>query len=141
MQFARIVAKQCKDSHGSRNVVIMICVDQEVRMARQVVVQISCDVCQANGATALEFSIDRAAFEIDLCAEHRAAFTTAVSPYVSRARSSRSRTASSAAAAATRRDPSQTEAIRRWAKENGFAISTRGRIPATIEAAYSARSR
>ena len=117
-------------------------------MARQVIVQISCDVCESSdSATALEFSIGRSAFEIDLCVEHRAAFTTALAPFVSRARTARARasaptSAASAASAArgmARRDPSQTEAIRRWAKDSGFAISGRGRIPGNVEAAYNAQ--
>jgi hypothetical protein len=115
-------------------------------MARQVVVQVFCDVCESSdGATALEFSVDRSAFEIDLCAEHRSAFNTAMAPFVSSGRSARARAATSSATAnpthrrVVRRDPSQTEAIRRWAKENGFAISGRGRIPGTVEEAYNAR--
>ena len=114
-------------------------------MARQVVVQVFCDVCESSdGATALEFSVDRSAFEIDLCAEHRSAFNNALAPFVSNGRSARARAASAATSAPThrrvvRRDPSQTEAIRRWAKENGFAISGRGRIPGTVEEAYNAR--
>lgn len=115
-------------------------------MARQVVVQVFCDVCESSeGATALEFAIERSAFEIDLCVEHRAAFNMALAPFVSSARSARSRAVTTSSSAGqshrriVRRDPSQTEAIRRWAKENGFAISGRGRIPGTVEEAYSAR--
>ncbi len=116
-------------------------------MARQVVVQVFCDVCEsADAASAVEFSVDRSSFEIDLCAEHRSAFTSAMAPYVSRARASRSRSSAAPAASSgakrtpARRDPSQTEAIRRWAKEQGFAISDRGRIPAHVETAYNERS-
>jgi hypothetical protein len=115
-------------------------------MARHVVVQVSCDVCDAPDATPVEFSVDRSAFEIDLCPEHRGHFTNALAPFVSQARSARARSggASSSSAPARvksgRRDPAQTESIRAWAKENGFQISTRGRIPGHIEAAYNARS-
>ena len=114
-------------------------------MARQVVVQISCDVCESSdSATALEFSVGRSAFDIDLCVEHRAAFTTAMAPFVSRARTARARastptSAASAARGTVRRDPSQTAAMRRWAKDNGYAISGRGRIPGNVEAAYNAQ--
>lgn len=113
-------------------------------MARQVVVQVSCDVCEASDATPVEFSVDRSAFEIDLCAEHRSQFTNALASFVSRSRSARSRGAAVSSASSSkkvgRRDPAQTEAIRAWAKENGFEISTRGRIPGHIEAAYNERS-
>ena len=116
--------------------------NEGVRMASQVIVQVFCDVCESNeGATALEFAIGRSAFEIDLCGEHRAAFNAALSPFVSSGRSARSRAAtmSPSSSPSHRRDPSETEAIRHWAKENGFAISTRGRIPGTIQEAYNAR--
>ena len=113
-------------------------------MARQVVVQVSCDVCEAPDASAVEFSVDRSSFEIDLCADHRTQFTNALAPFVSRSRASRSRVAAAAVVGSrkvsARRDPSQTEAIRAWAKENGFAISSRGRIPGHIEAAYNERT-
>ena len=115
-------------------------------MARQVVVQVFCDVCESSdSAAALEFSIDRSSFEIDLCTEHRTAFTAALAPFVSRARSARTRAAAPAATGSagprrgTRRDATQTEAIRRWARDNGFAISGRGRIPGHVEAAYNAQ--
>jgi hypothetical protein len=114
-------------------------------MARHVVVQVSCDVCGAPDATPVEFSVDRSTFEIDLCPEHRAQFTNALAPFVSQARSARTRaasggTSSSSAKKPARRDPSQTEAIRAWAKEQGYPISSRGRIPGHIEAAYDERS-
>lgn len=114
-------------------------------MARQVVVQVSCDVCGAADASPVEFAVDRSTFEIDLCPEHRSQFTNALAPFVSQARSARARAASSGSSQASakkpnRRDPSQTEAIRAWAKAQGFAISTRGRIPGHIETAYNERS-
>lgn len=116
-------------------------------MARQVVVQVSCDVCEASEASEIEFSVDRSTFEIDLCPQHRTEFTNALAPFVSRARAAvRTRSTSAAAPASarrggTRRDPSQTEAIRNWARDNGYAISTRGRIPGHIEEAYNNRAR
>jgi hypothetical protein len=114
-------------------------------MARHVVVQVSCDVCESPDATSVEFSVDRSAFEIDLCPEHRGQFTNALAPFVSQARSARTRGGAPAASGAParvksgRRDPAQTESIRAWAKANGYQISTRGRIPGHIEAAYNAR--
>lgn len=113
-------------------------------MARQVVVQVFCDVCGAAEANPVEFAVDRSTFEIDLCPEHRGQFTNALAPFVSQARSARTRavstSSSSAAKKPARRDPSQTEAIRAWAKEQGFAISSRGRIPGHIEDAYANRA-
>lgn len=116
-------------------------------MARQVIVQVFCDVCESpDGAAPLEFSVDRSSFEIDLCEKHRAEFSAAIGTFVARARSARGRTAarpSSSPAPArggARREAGQTESIRQWAKENGFAISDRGRIPGHVEAAYHDRT-
>jgi len=38
-----------------------------------------------------------------------------------------------------RRSRGGIDDIRAWARENGFTVSDRGRIPATVEAAYNAR--
>ena len=116
-------------------------------MARQVVVRLSCDVCESEeNVTAAEFALGRSGYEIDLCASHQAALADAVAPFVAAARKARTRSSTPASATptshrrtVTRRDPAQTEAIRSWAKSNGYAISTRGRIPAAIEAAFNAR--
>jgi hypothetical protein len=115
-------------------------------VARQVVVRVSCDVCEAPEASEVEFAVDRSAFSIDLCPEHRGQFTNALSPFVSRARTARVRAASGGTSAGAskkpnRRNPSETEAVRAWARETGQQISSRGRIPAHIQAAYEARPR
>jgi hypothetical protein len=115
-------------------------------MARQVVVRLSCDICQSEeNVAATEFAFGRSAYEIDLCAAHQQALTEATAPFVTAARKARTRAsaptsmAPTSNRAVTRRDPAQTEAIRSWAKANGHAISSRGRIPAAIEAAYNAK--
>lgn len=113
-------------------------------MARQVLVQVTCDVCEAPDAAAFTFAVERSAFEIDLCSEHRGQFTNALAPFVSRARTAR-RAASDGASTSSakkpgRRTSSQTESIRAWAKEQGFTISDRGRIPGHIETAYNERA-
>ncbi|MBM9476139.1 Lsr2 family protein [Nakamurella flavida] len=49
----------------------------------------------------------------------------------------RAQTAGRAAAiSSTKRDPSQIQAIRDWARQNGYQVSDRGRIKAEIEQAY-----
>lgn len=35
-------------------------------------------------------------------------------------------------------DPSQTQAIREWAKANGYTVSPRGKIPAAVQDAFQA---
>lgn len=41
----------------------------------------------------------------------------------------------------TRRDRLRTAAIRRWAAENGFEVSARGRLPGAVTAAYRENAR
>lgn len=113
-------------------------------MARHVVVQVFCDLCESTeGATPLEFSVDRSSFEIDLCERHRSEFSAAIGTFVSHARSAKGRPGRPASAPsparATKRDPGETDSIRTWARANGFAVSDRGRIPGHVQAAYDAR--
>lgn len=116
-------------------------------MARQVVVLLTCDICGSDSdVKASEFAVGRSVYEVDLCGAHQDEFTAALAPFVGAARKARTSAATPSVSAVTsnravtRRDPAQTEAIRSWAKANGHAISSRGRIPGTIEAAYNSRS-
>lgn len=123
-------------------------------MARSIVVQITCDICGApieGAASLLTFAVRGSAYEADLCETHAAAFDTALEPYVAVAQKSGRRTTQSTGTATrrettpagakppTRRDPEQIQAVRQWARENGFQVSDRGRIPAHIEEAYNKR--
>lgn len=87
------------------------------------------------------FALDGVAYEVDLSAANSAAFRDVLAPYVSAARSvSAARAGGSSAAAAKRRRTGQPDysAIRAWAKDNGYAVSERGRVPATVTEAYDA---
>lgn len=116
-------------------------------MARHVVVQVLCDVCEsAEGATPIEFSVDRSSFEIDLCDKHRSEFSAAIGTFVAHARSAKGRatrltgTASSPSRPGPRRESGEADAIRTWARANGFAVSDRGRIPGHVQTAWEART-
>lgn len=119
-------------------------------MAREVVVHVLCDRCGAGDATAIELAVDDLKVEIDLCGDHRTELMKTLVPFMDAGRASRPqprKTAEPGTAKArstrhrpVRRDRAQTEAIRRWAKENGFAVSDRGRIPREAEEAYNKRT-
>jgi hypothetical protein len=49
------------------------------------------------------------------------------------------RIASRAAAAPSRSNREQNQAIREWAVKNGFEVSERGRIPASVVEAFHAK--
>jgi hypothetical protein len=94
-------------------------------------------------ARSVTFALEGSSYEIDLCEEHTGALHDALAPYVGLARrsgSSRSRSTSRARSDG-RRDASQTQAIRQWARSNGRKVSKRGRIPASVVEAYHAAQR
>lgn len=91
------------------------------------------------GETVL-FSLDGSAYEIDLTDANAAALREALAPYVSAARSISSSRGASGESSRRRRRPGQQDysAIRAWAKDNGYQVSERGRVPASVIEAYDA---
>jgi hypothetical protein len=86
------------------------------------------------------FSVDGVAYEIDLSAANAAKLRDAFAPYVGTARrvggggsgAGRGRPARGARS----RPDDRIAQIRAWARENGHHVNERGRIPATVVAAY-----
>jgi len=83
----------------------------------------------------VSFAFDGKAYEIDLSEANAAQFREVLQPYVEAARpvsnakpSSRGRKANQSKAT-----PAQ---IRQWARDSGYEVSERGRIPADVVAAY-----
>lgn len=113
-------------------------------MARQLIEQLTDDLDGTRADRSVRFSWDNASYEIDLSKKNAAAFAKAVQPYLEAARKVRPTTGS------TRRVRTRTTggnqqagadlaSVREWAKQNGHAVADRGRIPATVLAAYEAR--
>ncbi|GAA1943159.1 histone-like nucleoid-structuring protein Lsr2 [Microbacterium aquimaris] len=111
-------------------------------MARRIVHQLVDDLDGSvldvgEGETVL-FSLDGTAYEIDLTDENASAFREVLAPYVEAARRV-SGARSSSSSTPRRRNPRQDyAAVREWAKANGYTVSDRGRVPATILEAYDA---
>ena len=89
----------------------------------------------------VHFSIDGRNYEIDLSMKNAGKLRELLSPWVENSRklgrtgrktSGRQRSAANA---------EQTAAIREWAREQGYEVSTRGRIPAEIVQAYHKRKK
>ncbi len=113
-------------------------------MARRIVHQLVDDLDGSildvgEGETVL-FSLDGTAYEIDLTDGNAAALRDAFAPYVTAARSISSSRGASSEASRRRRRPGQQDysAIRSWAKDNGYQVSERGRVPASVIDAYEA---
>jgi len=90
----------------------------------------------------VRFALDGTEYEIDLNAEHSEELRSALGKYVSHARKvgGSSRRAGRAAGRAGRGSGStvNTTEIRNWARENGYDIKDRGRVPADLVAKYQA---
>ena len=110
------------------------------RIVHQLVDDIDGTVLEVGEGETVLFSLDGTAYEIDLTDDNAAAFRQVLAPYLSAARSISSARASSGSGGAKRRRTGQQDysAVREWAKSNGYQVSERGRVPASVLEAYEA---
>jgi Lsr2 len=94
----------------------------------------------------VRFGLDGRQYEIDLSGHGAAEFREAVQRYVDAARVIRtpSRSRGRQPGTGSRRStaappPNDSSAVRHWARANGYPVSDRGRIAASVLAAYEAR--
>jgi hypothetical protein len=107
-------------------------------MAQRVQVLLVCDLHDddTEGTETIRFSLDGAAYEIDLCAAHAAQLRDAFATYVGSARrAGRVSSGPGRRKVATGVDPA---AVRAWAKSNGIKVSERGRVAADVIERYTA---
>ncbi len=115
-------------------------------MARRIVHQLVDDldgtVLEVGEGETVLFSLDGVAYEIDLTGSNAAALRDALAPFIAAGRSISSARAASAAGSggSKRRRTGQPDygPIRAWARENGYQLSERGRVPASVIEAYEA---
>ncbi|MFC5995802.1 Lsr2 family protein [Pseudonocardia hispaniensis] len=126
-------------------------------MARNVVVRLVDDLDGSDASETVEFAVDGRTYVIDLSQDNRRKLDDVLAPFVAAARKvgrgtrgggSRPRRMSTStvvtpgavaegvSSAAAR---ARNEAIRTWARENGFEVSSRGRIRGEVLAAYEQR--
>lgn len=89
---------------------------------------------QSDDVKTVRFGIDGREYEIDLNAENHDKLTNLLNPYILAARR-RGRSAPTARKAATSAS-ADSATIREWAKQQGFEVSERGRVPANVRASY-----
>ena len=109
-------------------------------MASRPTVLLEDDLDGGKADETVTFGLDGHAFEIDLSARNAANLRKTLAAYVNAARRvgrvSGSRATSPKQTTARRQE---SEAIRAWARKNGYKVSERGRIPALLRDAYSRR--
>jgi len=83
----------------------------------------------------VRFSVDSAQYVIDLSDSNKKKLLAALAPFVDKARKDRARgrTKKSTTAGIS---PAE---VREWARQNGFEVPDRGRIPDHVRDAYDAR--
>ncbi|OXM49714.1 histone-like nucleoid-structuring protein Lsr2 [Amycolatopsis alba] len=118
-------------------------------MAQQVSVSFVDDIDGTEAEETIEFGLDGVSYQIDLSAENAEELRDTMAQFVEHARRSggRKRRLTPAVAAApvatkqtTAVDRELNQAIRAWARKNGFAVSDRGRIPSEAVEAYHTKN-
>lgn len=109
-------------------------------MAQKITVQLIDDTDGTEASETITFGLDGVEYEIDLNETNAAALRDALAPWVKAGRrtSSAPRRRRAAGSSGANGRSSETAAIRKWAQENGYEVSGRGRISAAIREAYAA---
>ena len=86
----------------------------------------------------VRFALDGTAFEIDLSTAHSDELRKTLATYISHARKVSGTTRRAPRGRRAGGDAVNTAQVRGWARENGFDIKDRGRVPADVVARYQA---
>ena len=108
-------------------------------MAQKITVALEDDLDGGPADETVRFGLGSTEYEIDLSKKNAAAFRRKIAPFIEHARK---------AGRGPRRRPGRTASsrehsvdIRAWAKDQGIAVSDRGRIPASVVAQYDAAAK
>jgi hypothetical protein len=108
-------------------------------MAQKVTVELEDDLDGSPADETVRFGLGGAEYEIDLSKKNATAFRRKLAPFIEHARRAGQGQRSRAARTAASRDRSGS--IRAWAKDQGIAVSERGRIPASVVEQYEAATK
>ncbi|MEV4556747.1 Lsr2 family protein [Kitasatospora sp. NPDC049285] len=112
-------------------------------MAQRVQVILEDDLDGGSADETVTFALDGVAYEIDLKSDNADKLRDLLAPYVEKGRKQSGRltaprrggTTRSTGRAAAAGQP-DTAKIRNWAKENGYQVNDRGRVPSNVREAY-----
>jgi hypothetical protein len=112
-------------------------------MARQVITVVTDDLDGSDADRTVEFGLDGVTYTIDLSEKNAGKLRKALDPYITaghrvgRGPAGRGGPRARAVAGAGRSSRDQNQAVRAWAANNGYEVSERGRIPASVVAAFN----
>ncbi|WP_442938277.1 histone-like nucleoid-structuring protein Lsr2 [Nocardioides sp. Root140] len=109
--------------------------EKEEFMAQKVNIILVDDIDDSEASETLTFGLDGVNYEIDLNEAHAQQLREALATYVGHGRriSGRRKSGSTVAASGT-----SAAEVRAWARDNGYDVPERGRIPSDVRAAYDA---
>jgi Lsr2 len=105
-------------------------------MAQKITVALEDDIDGGPADETVRFAIGGVDYEIDLSKRNAAAFRRQLAPFIDHARKAGRGARRRPGRSAASRD--RSGAIRAWAKEQGIAVSDRGRIPVSVVEQYEA---
>ncbi|MFJ2006711.1 histone-like nucleoid-structuring protein Lsr2 [Streptomyces chartreusis] len=106
-------------------------------MAQQTIIQLLDDLDGSEASETIVFGLDGKTYEIDLNDKNATKLRKALEPYVDKGRKLNQTRGGKRAGAGRIAGDSDTAQIRAWAKENGYEVNDRGRVPADIKEAYA----
>lgn len=110
-------------------------------MAQKVLVELVDDLDGSEANETVEFGLDGVTYEIDLSEPNASELRDSLARYLEYARRSggRKRAGRPGGGQSATVDREQNQAIRVWARQNGYPMSDRGRIPSDVVEAYHKR--
>lgn len=107
-------------------------------MAENVVVTTFDDIDGSEAVERVKFALDGVSYDIDLSEENARALRTVLTRYTRKARrvgGARSKRSGNGAMPSSQ-DPDVNHRIREWARQQGWDVSDRGRLPRSVIEAY-----
>jgi len=113
-------------------------------MAQVTEVRLVDDLDGGHADESVDFTVDNKRYQIDLSEKNATRLREILAPFIAAARrsggSTTARSRRSTIAARPSGPGAETAAIREWAGANGFNVSARGRIAASVREAYENRA-
>ncbi len=105
-------------------------------MAKTVITMLTDDLDGSEADETVSFAFRGTSYEVDLSAKHANEFEKAIGKYLDMAQ----KVSSGRVGRGTSRRPAGPAAgdIRSWARDNGFEVNDRGRVPAEVREAFEA---
>ncbi|MEU5382687.1 Lsr2 family protein [Kitasatospora cineracea] len=107
-------------------------------MVQRVQVTLEDDLTGGKADETVHFALDGKSYEIDLGTKNAKKLRDALAPFVAAGRKQSGRVQARRFGRAAAASGEDTAKIREWAKQNGYEINDRGRVPGNVREAYEA---